>query len=81
MWVGGTELLAGISGRTGLRATPTLQYVAVRDGLLREEGNRCGVARLLRAGAVEPVLEIEDYADLDIDRGAWANPALTRPLG
>ncbi|EYD73420.1 alanine/glycine:cation symporter family protein [Limimaricola hongkongensis] len=37
--------------------------------------------RQLRAGAVEPVLEIDDYADLDIDRGAWAVPARTRPLG
>ncbi|WP_432255384.1 alanine/glycine:cation symporter family protein [Limimaricola sp. AA108-03] len=37
--------------------------------------------RQLRAGAVEPVLEIEDYADLDIDRAAWAVPARTRPLG
>lgn len=37
--------------------------------------------RQLRAGAVEPVLEIEDYADLDIDRAAWAVSARTRPLG
>ncbi|MBB3711050.1 AGCS family alanine or glycine:cation symporter [Limimaricola variabilis] len=37
--------------------------------------------RQLRAGAVEPVLEISDYADLDLDRDAWAAPARTRPLG
>jgi AGCS family alanine or glycine:cation symporter len=37
--------------------------------------------RQLRAGAVEPVLEIADYADLDLDRDAWAAPARTRPLG
>ncbi len=34
VWVGGTQLLAELSGRTGLSATPTLQYVAVREGLL-----------------------------------------------
>lgn len=32
VWIGGTELLAAVSARTGLAATPTLQYVAVRDG-------------------------------------------------
>ncbi|WP_282026706.1 alanine/glycine:cation symporter family protein [Limimaricola cinnabarinus] len=37
--------------------------------------------RQLRAGAVEPVLEIADYKDLDIDPAAWATPARTRPLG
>lgn len=34
VWAGGPALLAGISGRTGLVGTPTLQYVAVRDGLV-----------------------------------------------
>ena len=62
MWVGGTELLAGISGRTGLRATPTLQYVAVRDGLLWA-GDRQPYLETALAGGEGPSDAVADLAD------------------
>ncbi|MAY97497.1 hypothetical protein [uncultured Nocardioides sp.] len=62
VWVGGTELLAGISGRTGLRATPTLQYVAVRDGLLWA-GDRQPYLETALAGGDGPSDAVADLAD------------------
>lgn len=71
VWVGGTELLATLSGRTGLVATPTLQYVAVD-----------AEAGLLRASDRQPFLEaaLEEAPDPDagveqVVAGLSASPA------
>ena len=62
VWVGGTELLAGIAGRAGLSATPTLQYVAVRDGLLWA-GDRQPYLETALASTDGPAEAVADLAD------------------
>lgn len=71
VWVGGTELLAAISGRTGLRATPTLQYVAVRDGLLWA-GDRQPYLESALASSDGPDTAVVDLADSFTDSPAAA---------
>ncbi len=66
VWVGGTQLLAELSGRTGLSATPTLQYVAVREGLLWASDRQPYLEAALAddAGPSEPVASLADsFAD------------------
>ena len=60
VWVGGTELLAELSGRTGLPATPTLQYVALRDGLLWASDRQPYLETALEGsdGPVDPVSDV-----------------------
>lgn len=60
VWVGGTELLATLSARTGLRATPTLQYVAVdvEVGLLRAS-DRLPYLELALEEAPDPIEGVE----------------------
>ena len=60
VWVGGTELLADLSGRTGLSATPTLQYVALSDGLLWASDRQPYLEAVLEdsGGPIDPVADV-----------------------
>lgn len=60
VWVGGTEVLAELSGRTGLPATPTLQYVALSDGLLWASDRQPYLEAVLEdsGGPTDPVADV-----------------------
>ena len=60
VWVGGTALLAELSGRTGLSATPTLQYVALSDGLLWASDREPYLEAALAdsGGPIDPVADV-----------------------